>query len=277
MKQIATAIAFVCFCFSCTNDSIKHSDKRIKIALRDIGDKLLLMSKDSVSVVKPVIALTDNTYQLSFEKALVINPDSLVSTVKTSFKKANISEHYITEVLECHRNEVAYSYEIKFDMEQSLVPCSGRELQKACYTIQIQFTEPVIKVSKLFYVFAPLILVAVAFFLFRKNPKSEVKSISGGFNTIGHFKFYPEQNKLVKEAEEITLSKKECELLAIFVARPNEIIKREELTKRVWEDNGVVVGRSLDTYISKLRKKLQTDETIKLTNVHGVGYKLEIT
>ena len=52
--------------------------------------------------------------------------------------------------------------------------------------------------------------------------------------------------------------------------------RTEDLTKKVWEDNGVFVGRSLDTYISKLRKKLQTDESIKLTNVHGVGYKLEL-
>jgi len=46
--------------------------------------------------------------------------------------------------------------------------------------------------------------------------------------------------------------------------------------KKVWEDNGVFVGRSLDTYISKLRKKLKDDDSIKLTNVHGVGYKLEV-
>ncbi len=75
---------------------------------------------------------------------------------------------------------------------------------------------------------------------------------------------------------EINLSKKECELLEILVANSNQIVKRDELTKRIWEDNGVIVGRSLDTYISKLRKKLKDDESIKITNVHGVGYKLEI-
>jgi DNA-binding response OmpR family regulator len=80
----------------------------------------------------------------------------------------------------------------------------------------------------------------------------------------------------MQKAIEIALSKKECELLEIFVANANQVVKREELTKKVWEDNGVIVGRSLDTYISKLRKKLQKDNSIKLTNVHGVGYKLEI-
>ncbi|NJM80401.1 MAG: helix-turn-helix domain-containing protein [Flavobacterium sp.] len=65
-------------------------------------------------------------------------------------------------------------------------------------------------------------------------------------------------------------------MLTIFMAQPNQIIKREELTKKVWEDNGVFVGRSLDTYISKLRNKLKADASVRLINIHGVGYKLEI-
>ncbi|WP_439130159.1 helix-turn-helix domain-containing protein [Polaribacter sp.] len=61
-----------------------------------------------------------------------------------------------------------------------------------------------------------------------------------------------------------------------MIAHKNYVVKSKELTKKVWEDNGVFVGRSLDTYISKLRKKLQDDEAIKLINIHGIGYKLEI-
>ena len=72
------------------------------------------------------------------------------------------------------------------------------------------------------------------------------------------------------------MSKKECELLEIFVANINQVVKREELTKKVWEDNGVIVSRSLDTYISKLRKKLKEDHAIQFINVHGIGYKLKI-
>ena len=64
--------------------------------------------------------------------------------------------------------------------------------------------------------------------------------------------------------------------MAILVGHSNKVVKRDELIKRVWEDKGVIVGRSLDTYISKLRKKLQEDDGIRIVNVHGVGYKLEI-
>ena len=113
--------------------------------------------------------------------------------------------------------------------------------------------------------------------VFPKNKllKYRTKGLENGIN-IGSFQFYPEQHKLIQKAIEIALSKKECELLEIFVANANQIVTREALTKKVWEDNGVIVGRSLDTYISKLRKKLQKDSTIKLTNVHGIGYKLEV-
>lgn len=121
-----------------------------------------------------------------------------------------------------------------------------------------------------------LLLFVIEFIVYRRTVVSASVANNLDYERLGSFRFYPDQNKLVKEAEEISLSKKECELLSIFIMRPNEIIKRDELTKRVWEDNGVIVGRSLDTYISKLRKKLKDDTNIKFTNVHGVGYKLEV-
>jgi len=262
-------------CLSC-NVNTNKNDKVIKIALRDAGDKLLLSSGDTTSIVKPIIALDNNTYQLTFEKPLVIQPDTLVSIFKTSFKKAHISEHYITEVLECNKNEVAYSYAIRLDAQESLVPCSGRELVSGCYTIQVHFLAPTFKIHKAVYVLVPIVLLILILVIYKIQPKNTKNKISEPYTAVGDFMFYPEQNKLIKEAVEIKLSKKECELLDIFVAQPNTVIKREELTKRVWEDNGVIVGRSLDTYISKLRKKLQADANIKLTNVHGVGYKLEV-
>ena len=120
-------------------------------------------------------------------------------------------------------------------------------------------------------------IVVLGIVFYKNKSKNSVKSNNDNYASIGSFQFYPELNKLLKQAIEISLSKKECELLEIFVANPNQIIKREELEKRVWEDNGVVVGRSLDTYISKLRKKLKEDDSIKLVNVHGVGYKLEVS
>ena len=72
------------------------------------------------------------------------------------------------------------------------------------------------------------------------------------------------------------LTKTETRVLRIFALTPNETIERGRLQKEIWEDEGVIVGRSLDMFISKLRKKLDPDPTIKIAVIRGKGYKLEI-
>ena len=250
----------------------------IKIALRDAGNKLLLTNQDSTSLVLPVQKLEASKYRLSFEKELAINPDSLVAIIEQSFQKANLSSHYQIEVRQCQDFEVAYSYQKNKTEEKSIIPCSGRFLPQKCYLLEVQFLEETAPST------APLIwmvlligsgVMALVFFLKRKKNKRPI-SANGNSIAVGKFLFYPDENKLIVESTEIPLSKKEVELLTIFVAHPNKVIKREELSKKVWEDHGVFVGRSLDTYISKLRKKLSDDASIKLTNVHGIGYMLEV-
>jgi hypothetical protein len=266
---------------SCSKKSTEDSSGLVKVALRNVGHQLLLLNQDSVSVVKPVKNIDYLKFQLSFEEQLIINPDSLITLVENSFQKANLPQYYLVEVIQCKDSEIAYSYKMNQNVEKGIIPCRGRQLQKECYLINVQFTE-VIKINKsysyswLLYVLLFVILGGILFLYFKRKNKAVPNDNLGDFLTIGKYKFYPEQNKLIKEAAEINLSKKECELLTIFIAQPNQIIKRDELTKKVWEDNGVFVGRSLDTYISKLRIKLKADESVKLINVHGVGYKLEI-
>ena len=248
-----------------------------KIALRDVGNKLMLANQDSTSLILPVHKMEESKYQLSFEKPLSIEPDKLVDIVAQSFKKANLPNQYQIEVKQCEDLEVAYSFMQFPNQEKSIIPCSGRFLPQKCYTIEVRFFEKAIASSnKLIWIVLLVgsVVLAVVFFPKRKKVK-ELNNSNKNIISIGKFQFYPDENKLTVEAAEISLSKKEVELLTIFVANPNKIIKREELSKKVWEDHGVYVGRSLDTYISKLRKKLIEDETLKLTNIHGIGYILE--
>ncbi|HNC32102.1 MAG TPA: winged helix-turn-helix domain-containing protein, partial [Cyclobacteriaceae bacterium] len=76
--------------------------------------------------------------------------------------------------------------------------------------------------------------------------------------------------------ETIELSRKETTLLKLFAENPNELLLRDRLLKEVWENEGVITGRSLDMFVSKLRKKLRHDPSVKLINVHGKGYRLEV-
>ena len=276
---LRSAFIFTCFVcvYSCAHISDNTFSETVKISLREVGHNLLLTNNDSTSVVKPIKEVTRNKYQLAFEKPLFIEPDALVSQIKKSFKKVDLPQNYIVEVIQCKDYEVAYSYTMAENIEKTDVSCLGRTLKTECYLVTVGFnrvSKAPQKIVKPLLYFLGVIIVLFAIFRIRsrRNSKQEICN----FILIGHYKFYPEQNKLIKEAVEINLSKKECELLSLLAEQPNQVIKREVLIKRVWEDNGVIVGRSLDTYISKLRKKLQEDDSIKITNIHGVGYKLEL-
>jgi hypothetical protein len=273
-------LVFFTWIFSDSNDKKDDFPETVKIALREVGNQLLLSNQDSTSLVLPILEIEKFKYKLSFQNQLSFEPSNIVAVVKESFQKSSLPNYYRVEVVQCSDSKVAYSYEVKNQSEKDIIPCFGRFLPNNCYTIEVKFTNIVASFFSKQFVLFVLIFILVVFLLDyklskRKQVEESIKSDSK-HTKIGIFQFYPEQNKLVKKALEINLSKKECEILAIFVASPNQIIKRDELTKKVWEDHGVFVGRSLDTYISKLRKKLKDDETIKLTNVHGVGYKLEI-
>ena len=275
-----TATMFLLLTLSCsTKEKPEVSSGHIKVALRSVGHQLLLLENDSTSLVKPIEQTNATTYKLSFERSFQIDPEVLNATIDNVFKSKLNIHNYLVEVVDCTSNEVAYSYVTTAFRDEDIVPCSGRVLPNDCYSILVMLTEIPVKTTStktiIFYILVALVLAFLVLVFYSKyaSYKREQQEVQNT-NYIGHFKFYPDQLILVKEAEEIQLSNKECELLALFVAKPNEVIKREELTKKVWEDNGVVVGRSLDTYISKLRKKLASDASIQLINVHGVGYKL---
>ncbi|SHO63876.1 winged helix-turn-helix domain-containing protein [Algoriphagus zhangzhouensis] len=256
------------------NDS---SEER-KVALRMLGHQLLLNQGDSSSIVLPVKEVQEGEFEISFEKKLTIKPYSVVQIASQLEKSNFLPSEYLIEIVECQNHEIAYSFQIKPSEEESLIPCCGRDLPKACYQVKVYFPENLnTNLASIFLLGIPAL--AFVFFVFKKPSEKRVSKdskIDSGCLSIGQFMFYPDQLKLIHQEEEIILSIKECEILEVLISRPNHIVSREELSKKVWEDNGVFVGRSLDTFISKLRKKLKNDPKISISNMRGVGYKLEI-
>src|SRR5688572_5538339 len=72
------------------------------------------------------------------------------------------------------------------------------------------------------------------------------------------------------------LTSKEAKLLKLFCLNQNKVINRDIIQKAIWEDEGYFVGRSMDVFISRLRKLLKDDPAVAILNIHGVGYKLEV-
>ncbi|RDC65383.1 response regulator transcription factor [Adhaeribacter pallidiroseus] len=75
--------------------------------------------------------------------------------------------------------------------------------------------------------------------------------------------------------QKLQLTQKEADVLRMLGLQLNTIVKRDVILKTVWQDNGYFVARSMDVFISKLRKYLRPDSTLKISTIHGVGYKLE--
>ncbi|WP_372754397.1 response regulator transcription factor [Labilibaculum sp.] len=92
--------------------------------------------------------------------------------------------------------------------------------------------------------------------------------------TIGEF-VYDHANLTLNYKENISrITQKEGDVLYLLLQNKNNVLRREEILVKVWGENDYFMGRSLDVFITKLRKHLKQDEKIKIENVHGVGFIL---
>ena len=91
---------------------------------------------------------------------------------------------------------------------------------------------------------------------------------------IGKFTFDTQKQVLIVDDMSTKLTTKESELLSLLCAHVNEILERNFALKTIWIDDNYFNARSMDVYITKLRKHLKADPTIEIINIHGKGYKL---
>lgn len=73
-----------------------------------------------------------------------------------------------------------------------------------------------------------------------------------------------------------TLTQREADLLKLFLDHPNQVIKRSDILEKLWGEDDYFLGRSLDVFISRLRKYLRHDENLKIENIHGVGFRFKM-
>jgi DNA-binding response OmpR family regulator len=93
---------------------------------------------------------------------------------------------------------------------------------------------------------------------------------------VGQFEFDPLNLVLKTSSTEKTLTQKEAEVLKLLYKNRDRVLKREEILTQVWGNDDYFMGRSMDVFISKLRKYLKEDPAIQIVNYHGVGFRLEV-
>ena len=273
-------MTLLCVAFSFTGKD-DFDTARQEILLRKIGHEVLLYSGDSTSRVMPVQKVAENEYQLRFENEFSFQPDSLEKAISSALAKDNLANDYIVSVLNCTGKDVIFGYAIFKNKKDNIMPCSGRKQPKSCYVINLKFKSQGLSMPSKGYLIGGIPLLAFIGLVIsmsgkgRKNTVENSSILDNSFK-MGNIIFNPARRQLQSAGIVTELTLKENKLLLIFARSPNEIIERSRLQKEIWEDEGVIVGRSLDMFISKLRKKLEHDPAIKLVNIHGKGYKLEI-
>lgn len=283
--MVVVAMAFV-------KKGPEQPDKHLEIVLRTIGHQVLLHSNDSTSLVLPVTTIGNNTYRISFEHPFGFTPDTLMSIVQQQLAKTDRPAGYTVSVNDCFQNQTVFGYEVN-PSKGDLNPCRGREQRKGCYAIEISFlTEKSFPYVWLLLAFIPVALAGL--FLARRragisepreltqekvgeSPSNETEPTPAiaDYKKLGDFVFFASKGMLSLHDETIELSVKEAKALRLLASNLSEVVGRDQLMKEIWEDDGVVViTRNVDVLMSKLRKRLSADPSVKIVNVHGKGYKL---
>lgn len=118
------------------------------------------------------------------------------------------------------------------------------------------------------------LLYRVAVFMRRNSVNKKEIEVQ---ESIGAYQFDQSNLKLVHTDETINLTQMEGQLLSMLIAKLNELVRREDILVQIWGENDYFKGRSLDVFISRLRKYLRHDKSLSINNHHGVGFTLAKT
>ncbi len=255
------------------------------VAMRTIGHRVLLTTGDSTSMVMPVVQ-NGNRYTIPFEHDFVFNPLQLAYAIDSVMRETELSQNYIVEMTQCASGEIVYSYEISGFLNNDLIPCAARIPSLDCYMLNITLRDADTKAA---VVTAPsetnhastialamaLLLGLGAFWAYRSK-KKRTAPMDPNAVSIGKYIIDKRNMELLYGDQKVELTGKETELLVLLHSSVNNTLEREVILRTVWGDEGDYIGRTLDVFISKLRKKLEDDPTVKIANIRGIGYKLVV-
>ncbi|MCK5729610.1 MAG: response regulator transcription factor [Draconibacterium sp.] len=120
------------------------------------------------------------------------------------------------------------------------------------------------------------LLLKIKIFLKRSQTHSVGDGVLVKSINVGEFVFNPDELILSIKGDIRTLTFKEAELIRFFTENPNKVLSRNDILLKVWGSDDYFLGRSLDVFISRLRKYFKADDNIKITNLHGIGFRFSI-
>ena len=260
----------------------------VNLALRRTAHHLLVAGGDSTSRIAPVQQADARTYSIRLEHGFDYEP--VPRLLQQSLKLYKIDAEYNVSVLSCDDGTIQLGYSLgditnsKVDTNTT-IPCVGRWQEAGCRTLQITFPESRKTISSAGWaaLFGFLLIGVSGLMWYQVTKEKSVASATdsvdkSGVVLLGQTTFNHAEQNLIVAGTNQSLTYRESKLLNLFATHPNQLLERELILKLVWEDEGITtVGRSVDVFVSRLRKLLRNDPCVQIVSVHGVGYRLEIT
>lgn len=266
------------------NDAVRFSEN-VNLALRRTAHRLLMANGDSLSQIPPVKQTDAHTFSVQMEH--MFDYGKLPETLQESLQMYRVKPSYHVTVTRCGNSEVVLGYQLMDLAQPGGVPCQRRAHKDGCYILQVHFTPettaPKSAGSNWIFLSLGVTAAGLGFIVWnrsrhKKTPQRIAQPTPGTTPrlTFGDSWLDITNQTLHTGTAVQSLTYRETKLLALFARNTNQVLERDAILKSVWEDEGVTVGRSVDVFVSRLRKILVPDPLIKITAIHGVGYKMEV-
>jgi len=258
-------------------DDSRQSAEKVNLALRRTAHLLLSESGDTTSRIPAVQHPLAGVWSIRLEH--FFDYDRLPALLQESLALHGIGGNYDVAVLGCADGMLQLGYNYLDFTKSKETPCSGRSLESGCYDLQVTFlTSKFASGHPMVWLGLIGALLGILMILWRRTtsrqPDPPPETMKG--LRIGNSTFDLSNQTLVAGNVRHHLTYREAKLLQLFASSPNQVLGREFILQSVWEDEGIIVGRSVDVFVSRLRKMLSSDPSLRMVAVHGVGYRLEV-
>ncbi|WP_373550023.1 winged helix-turn-helix domain-containing protein [Haliscomenobacter sp.] len=254
------------------------SPERVNLALRRTADRLLRQSGDHTSRIPAIEQVGTSVWRVRLEQPF--RYEELPATLQASLDLYGIQQPYNVTLRRCASAIIDLGYH-QSDVRKDTVPCMGREMPTGCHFIEIAFLENEGKSSFGMAKSGVLLLLVgglASFWFFQRQkpvPTSPDAAVETDSLAFGNSQLDVAAQVLISGDARQALTFRETKLLRLFASSPNQVLERDFILRQVWADEGVLVGRSVDMFVSRLRKKLVIDPSVGIAAVHGLGYRLE--
>ena len=259
--------------------------ERANLAMRAVAHRMLLVNGDSLSSIPPIQSADGQKYRVQLKTHLQY--DTLRAVVDAILTAHSLPLAYDLSVYDCINDLLILGFTALPDDRSGDYACQERDPLTECVNFSLRFHEPTAtsEVSRLNisgWIGLGLLILGLGTFIgwkIRKRPSIELKALEAKdavLIQLGNITFHPKEQWLTVNGQQKDLTYREAKLLHFFCRHPNEVLPRHQIIESVWGEEGVQVTRSLDVFVSRLRKILKVDPSIKISSVHGVGYRLLI-